>query len=73
MTASLLGVKAHFTPDSNKRYSICTALKFQSPHTGVRIAELLQGIIAEWEIPCNKLFRVFTDNGSNMVAAFKAR
>ena len=54
MTASLLGVKAHFTPDSNKRYSICIALKFQSPHTGVRIAELLQGIIAEWEIPCNK-------------------
>ena len=55
MTASLLGVKAHFfTPDSNKCYSICIALKFQSPHTGVRIAELLQGIIAEWEIPCNK-------------------
>ena len=75
MTASFL-VTAHlFTPDSNKCYSICIALRFPTPNTGVRIAELLQRIVAEWEIPCNKLFRVFTDNGnngSNMVAAFKA-
>ena len=73
MTSSFLGVTAHFfTPDSNKRHSICIALrKFPSPHTGVKIAELLQRIVAVWEIPCNTLFRVFTDNGSDIVAAFK--
>lgn len=38
----------------------------------MRIAELLDGITAEWKLPGEKLFRVFTDNGSNMVAAFKA-
>ena len=73
MTASFLRVRANFfTPNSNKRHSICIALrKFPSPHTGVKIAELLQRIVAEWEIPCNKQFRVFTDNGSDKVAAFK--
>ena len=38
----------------------------------MRIAEFLQRIVAEWEIPCNQLFRVFTDNGSDMVLALKA-
>ena len=73
MTSSFLGVTAHFfTPDSNKRHTICIALrKFPSPRTGIKIAELLQRIVAEWEIPCNTLFRVFTDNGSDIVAAFK--
>ena len=72
MTASFLGVTAYFTPDSDKRHSICIALRFPSPHTGVRIAELLQRIVAEWEIPCyNNL--VFTDNGSIMVAAFQSK
>ena len=38
----------------------------------MRIAELLQRIVAESEIPCNELFSFFTDNGNDMVAAFKA-
>ena len=46
MTASFLCVTAHFfTPDSNKYHSICIALKFRSPHTGVKIAELLQRML----------------------------
>ena len=65
MTLSFLDVTAHFfTPESNKRHSIY-------PHTGVRIAEILQRIVAEWKyhvINCS----VFTDNGSNVVSAFKA-
>ena len=73
MTASF-GVTAHFfTPDSDKRHSICIALqRFLSPHTGVKIAVLLQRIVAECEIPCKKFFEFLIDNRSNMVAAFKA-
>ena len=53
LTASFLSVTAHFfTPDLNKRHSFCIAL---IPHTGVRIAELIQRIVAKWEIPCSKL------------------
>ena len=73
ITLSFLDETAHFfTSESNERHSICIALRFPSPDTGVRIAELLQRIVAECEIPCNKLFRVFTDNGSDMVSAFKS-
>uniref|UniRef100_A0A1X7TGF3 DUF659 domain-containing protein n=1 Tax=Amphimedon queenslandica TaxID=400682 RepID=A0A1X7TGF3_AMPQE len=73
MSASFLGVTAHFfTLNSNKRHSICIALKrFLSPHTGTQIAELLQNIVDGWELSRKKLFRVLTDNGSNTDAAFK--
>uniref|UniRef100_A0A1X7V3K2 DUF659 domain-containing protein n=1 Tax=Amphimedon queenslandica TaxID=400682 RepID=A0A1X7V3K2_AMPQE len=55
-----------------KHHSICLALKrFPSLQIGTRIAELLQNIIDEWKLPKEKLFRVLTDNGSNMVAALK--
>uniref|UniRef100_A0A1X7VAC6 DUF659 domain-containing protein n=1 Tax=Amphimedon queenslandica TaxID=400682 RepID=A0A1X7VAC6_AMPQE len=55
-----------------KHHSICLALKrFPSLHIGTRIAELLQNIIDEWKLLKEKLFRVLTDNGSNMVAALK--
>ena len=48
MTASFPGVTAHFfTPYSNKRHSICMVLRFPSPYTGVRIADLLQRIVDE--------------------------
>jgi len=44
--------------------------RFESPHTGKRIANLLQTIIDEWNIPYYKIFCSMTDNGSNMVKPF---
>ena len=44
--------------------------RFESPHTGERIADLLQAVINEWNIPHCKVFRSLTDNGSNMVKAY---
>jgi hypothetical protein len=75
MTASYLGVTAHFfTFSSNRRHSICIALKrFPSPHTGMRIADLLNGITAEWKLPGVKVFRVFTDNGSKHGCCFQSK
>ena len=63
------GVTAHFTLIPIN-VTICIALRFPSQNTGVKIAELLQRIVAEWEYHVINL--VFTDNRSNMVAAFKA-
>ena len=45
--------------------------RFEQPHTGERIAELLQSILDQWDIPHHKVFHSLTDNGSNMVKAFK--
>lgn len=75
LTASFLGITAHcFTHHDQKRHNITLALRrFPSPHTGDRVAELFHRIIEQWKIPGGKVFRVLTDNGSNMVAAFKIR
>ena len=72
MTASFLGITVHcFTFRDKKRHCITLAVKrFESPHTGKRIADLLRGVIDEWNIPHYKVFHSLTDNGSNMVKAF---
>ena len=72
MTASFLGITVHcFTFHDKKRHSITLAVRrFESPHTGERIADLLRAIIDEWKIPYHKVFRSLTDNGSNIVKAF---
>ena len=67
MTASFLGVTAHyFSHQDNHRHSITLAVL----HTADRVFEAVEGIISLWEIPRSKIFRAFTDNGSNMIAAF---
>ena len=73
MSAAFLGVTSHFYNNTNKKcHQITLAVqRFPSPLTGERIAELMHHIISEWDIPMLKIFRVITDNGSNMVAAFK--
>lgn len=42
-----------------------------SPHTAISILEAIKEILDSWGIPAINIFRVLTDNGSNMVAAFK--
>ena len=44
---------------------------FPTPHTAKRVFELTIDLLDEWEIPYGKVSAVVTDNGSNMVAAFK--
>ena len=42
-----------------------------SPHTADRVSELAKTMLQDWEIPEENVGSVLTDNGSNMVAAFK--
>lgn len=73
MTSSYLGVTAHFFSQQDRsRYSITlAAARLPSPHTAISILDTIVEVLAKWEIPNSKIFRVLTDNGSNMVAAFK--
>ena len=69
MTAALLGVIEHFYSRlDRKRHQITVAVqRFPSPHTGENVAKKMYTIITL----SSCVFRVITDNGSNMVAAFK--
>ena len=72
MTASFLGITCHYFNHSDmKRHSITLAVKrFPSPHTAARVLEVFESVIEDWKLPVLKIFRVLTDNGSNMLAAF---
>ena len=71
MTASFLVTVHLFTHHDKKRHSITLACRrFPSPHTGDRIAELLESVLDEWQIPKEKVFRLLTNNGSNTIRAF---
>ena len=41
-----------------------------SPHTADNIASCVDECLTEWGISEEKVHRILTDNGSNMVAAF---
>ena len=75
MTASFLGITAHyFSYQDRQRHNVTLAVsRLPSPHTADRILEAFDAIVCQWNIPQSKLFRVLTDNGSNMVVAFKDR
>ena len=42
-----------------------------SPHTGDAILEVVSNVLSDWDIMPNKVGRIITDNGSNMIKAFK--
>ena len=72
MTASFLGITAHyFCSSDNQCHTITLAVRhLPSPHTA-EISNTVEDILLEWNIPELNIFRILTDNGSNMVVAFK--
>ena len=74
LTSSYLGVTAHFySRTDNRRHTITLAVRrLTTSHTASNIRSLLDDILVEWDILPNKISAVITDNGSNMIAAFKA-
>lgn len=73
LTASFLAVSAcYFDIQQNKAEHILLNLKqLTHPHTALSIAAHVSECLDEWEIPKDKVLTVITDNGSNMVAAFR--
>ena len=73
MTASYLGVTAHFftRSDHKRRNATIAVRRLPSPHTAERVEEIVEEVMGEWELSRDKVSAILTDNGSNMVAAFR--
>ena len=69
LTASFLATTAcFFCTELQKPQHILLALELVAhPHT----AQIIKACVQEWGISHEKIITVITDNGSNMVAAFK--
>lgn len=73
LSASFLGISCcFFCVDQNNPEHILLALEqVAHPHTAQSIKACVDKCMQEWGISNNKILTVITDNGSNMVAAFK--
>ena len=73
-TASFLGITAHyFSHQDKQRHNITLAVsRLPPPHNAEKILDTVNSVLEQWSIPKNQVFRILTDNGSNMVAAFKS-
>ena len=73
MTEAFLGITAHFFTrmDHRRRVTTLAVKTLHSPHTADRIEEEVRHVLEEWEIPQEKVHAIITDNGSNIVAAFR--
>nr|XP_054592654.1 uncharacterized protein LOC129157435 [Nothobranchius furzeri] len=73
LTASFLGISCcFFCVEEQKPEHLLLALEqLDHPHTAQSIKACVEKCMQEWGIPNEKVLTVITDNGSNMVAAFK--
>lgn len=74
LSSSYLGVTAHFYSHSDDQYhSVLVAVRYISElrHTAETVAAIFTEVLSEWEIPVEKVGFVVTDNGSNVVKAFR--
>ena len=66
--ASMIGIIVHYHGETFAKASVLSIELFRGAHTG-RIAQFTIDTCNEWGIT-NKIVRIGTDNGSNMVKAF---
>ena len=66
---SMMGIIVHYHGETYAKASVLSIALFRGPHTGERIARFTIDTCNDWCI-ANKIVRVGTDNGSNMVKAF---
>lgn len=73
LTVSFLAISGcFFSAEQNKPEDILLTLEqVAHPHTAQSIKACVDKCMQEWDISSEKIVTVITDNGSNMVAAFK--
>nr|XP_023661197.1 zinc finger BED domain-containing protein 4-like [Paramormyrops kingsleyae] len=73
LTASFLGISACFfcTVENKAKHILLRLDQIAHPHTAECIKNSVDRCTEDWGIPQHKILTVITDNGSNMIAAFK--
>ena len=73
MTSSYLGITGHFFSwHDRKCHHVTLAVHIMPhPHNAEHILEIAETVLQEWNIDPGKVQAVLTDNGSNMVKAFR--
>ena len=73
MSSSYLGITCHFySRKDHRRHCVTLAVRrMPSPHTGDNIRGVVDEVLDEWDIHPSKVLATLTDNGSNMLAAFR--
>ncbi|RXN30449.1 zinc finger BED domain-containing 4-like protein [Labeo rohita] len=73
LTASFLGVSACYlnVQDSKAEHILLNLKQMVHPHTANSIVTLVEECTEEWGILKEKIIMIITDNGSNMVSAFR--
>lgn len=72
MRKSYLGVSVHFIDSNWEHKSYILAFRYLNQrHTFDYLAECLDSIFKEYEIPVDKIPHIVTDSGSNLCKAFK--
>ena len=67
---SLLSLTAHWIDDAFVKVSaVLHAQAVEESHTGEHVAAQMEQMLQNWEIPCDKVHIVISDNASNMVKA----
>jgi len=67
-------LRTFFSRCDRHRHIVTLAVRrLTSSHTAATIRLTVEEILAEWDINPSILSAILTDNGSNMVAAFKAK
>ena len=66
----LLSLTAHWMNDEFvKGSAVLHAQPIEEAHTGEHIAAQMEHMLQNWEIPCDKVHVIVSDNASNMIRA----
>ena len=73
LLGAFIGITAHFycQKDDKIRNLLIACREIQQPHTANMIDQIYQNIMDKFGIAESKVFHIITDNGANVVKAFR--
>ena len=71
MSEAFVGIVAFFFANGRKHKATLAVRNIYGSHSGSNIVDIVTEVLAEWKIDKAKLGKVLTDNGSNMLKAFR--
>ena len=67
----LIGIIVHFFAKQQRQHATLAVRNIYGSHTALNILSVLKEVMMEWSIPKEAIGKVITDNGSNMLKAFR--